>query len=109
MSNYMTTIWNKDMNQQLVKVLADINDIKIMQNFLRDLLTEKEIFEISSRLQAAYMLSIGKKYTEIIKKTDLSSRTIARISSWMDNGCGGYKQAIDIINHHNHILPVSAE
>lgn len=109
MSNYMTTIWNKDINQQLAKVLANITDVKIMQNILRDLMTEKEIIEISSRLQAAYMLSIGKKYIEIIKKTNLSSRTIARISSWMENGCNGYEVAINTINHQGHISPVSAD
>lgn len=81
-----------------------------MQNFLRDVMTEKEIIEISSRLQAAKMLKEGKKYTEVIEKTKLSSRTVARISDWMQNGQGGYEAALKIINeHHSHISPVRAE
>lgn len=109
MSNYKTTIWDNKVNQQFAKVLVDINDAKKMQNFLRDVMTESEIIEISSRLQAACMLQAGIKYTEIMKITNLSSRTIARISSWINNGCNGYTEVISQINHQNHIPPVSAE
>jgi TrpR-related protein YerC/YecD len=80
-----------------------------MQNFLRDVMSEKEIIEISSRLEAARMLQAGKKYIEIIEKTKLSSRTIARISDWIQNGQGGYEAALKVINtHHSHISPVRA-
>ena len=105
----MTTIWDNNINQQLAKALVNISDIQIMQNFLRDVMTESEITEISCRLQAACMLQAGIKYTEIMKKTNLSSRTIARISSWINNGCNGYIQVINQINHQNHIPPVSAD
>ncbi|EDK72579.1 hypothetical protein TM7_0280 [candidate division TM7 genomosp. GTL1] len=74
-------------------------------------MTEKEINEISSRLEAAKMLDQGKKYTEIVEKTKLSSRTIARISDWMQNGCDGYSAVLGIVNthHHGHISPARAE
>lgn len=72
-------------------------------------MTEKEIIEISSRFEAAKMLQQGKKYTEIIEKTKLSSRTVARISDWMQNGCGGYEAALELANaHHGHIPPARA-
>jgi TrpR-related protein YerC/YecD len=80
-----------------------------MQNFLRDVLTEKEITEISARLEAAKMLSEGQKYMEITQKTKLSSRTVARISDWMKNGCGGYGIVINQLNHHQHISPARAD
>jgi TrpR-related protein YerC/YecD len=103
------TIWRSSLPFQLSEVLVAIDDPKTMQNFLRDVMTEKEIIEISSRLEAAKMLKSGKKYTEVIAKTKLSSRTVARISSWMQQGSGGYKAALDIIDTHSHIPPVSAE
>lgn len=101
-----TSVWETATAQQLSSVLAAISDVQIMQSFLRDVMTEKEIIEISSRLEAAKMLQRGKKYTEIIERTKLSSRTIARISDWMQNGENGYAAALTIIDtHHMHISP----
>ena len=81
-----------------------------MQNFLRDVLTEKEIIEVSARLEAAKMLRAGAKYTNIVAATKLSSRTVARISDWLQNGTGGYDAALSVIDdHHAHIPPARAE
>jgi len=108
MSNDTNQLWDGDTTRQLAEVLVAIDSVPAMQNFLRDVMTEKEIIEISSRLEAARMLQSGKKYTEIIEQTKLSSRTIARISDWMQNGAGGYEPALDIVNsHHGHILPAT--
>lgn len=105
-----SAIWNQDSPQQFAMVLSTIDDTQTMQDFLRDVMTEKEITEISARLAAATMLKNGKKYTEIIDATTLSSRTIARISDWMKNGSNGYDKALNIIaTHHDHIPPTRAE
>jgi TrpR-related protein YerC/YecD len=105
-----TSVWETATARQFAEVVSAIPDASTMQSFLRDVMTEKEIIEISSRLEAARMLQQGKKYTEIIEKTKLSSRTIARISDWMQNGQGGYEVALAIVDtHHNHIPPASAE
>ncbi len=106
----VTKVWKDIMAQQLVEALVAIESKQVMQNFLRDVMTEKEIVEISSRLEAAKMLQDGEKYTNIVAKTNLSSRTIARISDWLKNGCNGYDVALEIIRkHHNHISPARAE
>ena len=106
----LNRVWNKVNAQQLVEALAAISDRPTMQNFLRDVMTEKEITEISARFEAAHMLAEGKKYTEIVAATKLSSRTVARISEWRQNGCDGYIAALKTVSHHHsHILPVSAE
>jgi len=104
------TVWGVETPKQLAEVLAAIDNVSDMQNFLRDVMTEKEIIEVSSRLEAAKMLKAGKKYTEVIEETKLSSRTVARISDWMQNGCGGYETALAVIEtHHDHIPPARAE
>lgn len=101
-----TSVWETPTARQFAEVVAAIDDPQTMQNFLRDVMTEKEIIEISSRLEAAKMLSERKKYTEIVEKTKLSSRTVARISDWMQNGCGGYNAALQIIAaDHSHLSP----
>lgn len=110
MSNNKTTIWKNDVAQQLAEALLCIDNTKDMQNFLRDVMTEKEILEISSRLEAARMLQAGNKYIDIVAITKLSSRTVARISNWLQNGCNGYQIVLKTIStHHNHIPPVRAE
>lgn len=91
MQDKSDAVWKTEAPQQLAAALAAIDNAKTMQDFLRDVLTEKEIIEIGSRLEAARMLQAGKTYTEIIEKTKLSSRTIARISDWMQNGYNGYQ------------------
>lgn len=96
-NNNKTKAWETETAQQFARVLKELNNIEVLQDFLRDVMTEKEITEISARLQAAKMLKEGKKYTEIIDETKLSSRTIARISEWMKNGTGGYATAINIL------------
>lgn len=103
------TVWKANSTRQFAEALVGIADTNTMQNFLRDVMTEKEIVEISARLEAARLLQSGSKYTEIVSKTKLSSRTVARISEWMKNGCDGYGTVLNQINDHSHIPPVRAE
>lgn len=60
-------------------------------NFLRDLLTEKEIKEFVNRWKVVRLLDKKTPYEEITKNTGMSSTTIARISKWMQEGRGGYR------------------
>ncbi len=110
MSKDIAKVW-KDVNaKQLAYALVSIGDQKTMQNFLRDVMTEKEIVEISARFEAARMLKNGDKYTDITNKTKLSSRTVARISDWLQNGSNGYDAALKTLStHHDHISPARAE
>lgn len=108
MTNHMSTIWNNKSIAQLAKALIAIEDNTTMQAFLSDIMTEKEITEISARLEAARMLKAGNTYTDIILRTKLSSRTVARISDWIKNGNGGYAAVLNKTTHHNHIPPARA-
>ena len=109
MSESKTTMWSAETTRQFVEALVAIDSVQEMQNFLRDVMTEKEITAISARLEAARMLQAGATYTDVAVKTKLSSRTIARISDWMQNGCGGYATVFSKIgDHHDHIPPARA-
>lgn len=106
----VSNVWKEEYAQRLVEVLTAISDKPTMQNFLRDVMTEKEITEISARFEVARMLTEGKKYAEIVAATKLSSRTVARISEWLQNGCDGYQAALNSASHHHsHILPARAD
>ena len=101
--------WDYPYTADLVSVLVDINNKNTMQKFLRDVMTEKEIIELSARLQAAKMLLNGVKYTDIVKATKLSSRTVATISDWIANDTGGYQLALSTNKNHTHISPACAD
>ena len=85
----------------LATVLLAIKNQTELKKFLRDLLTENEINEFARRWQAAQMLDKKMSYAAIVKKTGLSSTTVARISRWLQNGAGGYRLLLTRMHHHN--------
>jgi len=96
---------NRKKIENLFLIFLELKNLSDAKRFLRDLLTEAELLEFANRWQAAQMLSEEIPYTAIQSKTGLSSRTIARISLWLNKGMGGYKLMIKRlgIHHHNSI------
>ncbi|MFA6296364.1 MAG: YerC/YecD family TrpR-related protein [Patescibacteria group bacterium] len=94
--------WQNKKTSQLIRTLLMLKNEKEAKCFLRDLLTEAEIIEFGNRWQAVQMLDRKISYTKIVKQTGLSSRTIARISKWLNNGMNGYRLVLDRLNKKNH-------
>lgn len=111
------SLWQLNQPKQLLQAIDLLANSSDLPNFLRDVLTEKEILEISARFEAARLLKAGVSYEAIITQTKLSSRTVARISQWLKTGTGGYDAAFKAISstqstqpaHHSHIPPARAE
>ncbi len=91
---------NKDTENLFLAILS-LQTLEEAKAFFRDLLTEKEIEEFSNRWKAARMLSEGIPYSKIQMETGLSSRTVARISKWLQSGMDGYKLLINRTHHHD--------
>lgn len=89
---------NKNTEQLIDAFLALENRAEAWQ-FLRDLLTEKEIEEFGNRWKAAQMLNKKISYVQIEQSTGLSSATIARIAKWLKNGMGGYQVMLQKLHH----------
>jgi len=95
---------DKQKIEELYSAILLIESPSEARKFFRDLMTEKELIEMGNRWKAARMLSEKQLYTEIEKETGLSSRTVARVSKWLNNGMNGYKKIIkksSKSNHHN--------
>jgi TrpR-related protein YerC/YecD len=92
--------WKNRKTEELIEAFLALKSKKEAENFLRDLLTEKEIIEFGNRWKAVRMLDAGKTYLIIRKEAKLSEKTIARISKWLKSGKGGYKLMLKRINHH---------
>jgi TrpR-related protein YerC/YecD len=86
--------WNNKHTAELIAAILMLKDKTQATNFLRDLLTEKELIEFGNRWKAARMLAKNESYKDIIEKTGLSSRTVARIQKWLTAGAGGYRSII---------------
>lgn len=94
--------WRNQKTDNLIKAILTLKNQKEARSFLRDLLTEAELIEFGNRWQAAQMLDEKISYIKIKKQTGLSSRTIARISKWLNDGMDGYRLILDRLNKNHH-------
>lgn len=95
--------WKRKENQRLVEAILSIKNADQAERFLRDIMTEGEIDEFAKRLKTAEMLLNKISYSNIEKETGFSSTTVARVSKWLNDGTGGYKEIIKNMHHHNPI------
>jgi TrpR-related protein YerC/YecD len=79
--------------ENLYKVLSQIDDVVVLKEFLNDLCTYKEIEQMAQRLEAAKLLLENNTYEEVIKKTEISSATLSRVSKCVKYG-QGYKKVL---------------
>ena len=83
----------KDSYTNLYKSLLNLKTEKDCELFLKDLCTVKELDSMAQRVKAAKLLLNGETYETIIKKTDISSATLSRISRCVKYG-EGYKNLL---------------
>ncbi len=84
--------------EDLLHVLAQMDNEDDIFALLEDLFTVREIHETSQRLSVARMLRDGQPYSAIEKLTGASATTIARVSKCLGYGTGGYTKALDILS-----------
>ena len=83
--------------EELLKVLATLEDPDTIYALLQDLFTVREIRDTSQRLQVSRLLSQGNSYTAIEAQTGASATTIARVSKCLGYGAGGYAAALEVL------------
>ena len=81
----------------LLRVLAALDDEDTVFALLEDLFTIREIKETSQRLAVARLLASGKSYSAIEAETGASATTIARVSKCLSYGAGGYAAALEAL------------
>ncbi|HOO70832.1 MAG TPA: Trp family transcriptional regulator [Spirochaetota bacterium] len=77
-------------------VLAASDDARLIEKFLRSILTENEIAEISSRWELVRMLDEGISQRKIAEKLGLSLCKITRGSKELKKNPSAFKQMIDL-------------
>ncbi len=92
----MTALRTEEVDD-LLTVLAELNDKDTIFALLEDLFTVREIRETSQRLSVARLLAEKTPYSTIEKKTGASATTIARVSKCLNKGTGGYAAALYVL------------
>ena len=86
--------WITPASTDLFKAILKLKNLHEAQNFCRDLMTEKEIKDLSKRWKAVQMLEKRIPFTQIEKETGMSPNTITRINKWRKKGMGGYRMML---------------
>jgi len=88
--------WRDNLTDNLCEAFLNLKDIEDVYNFLEDLATIGEIKSMAQRLEVARLLSLSKKYPEIVNETGASTATISRVKKSLEYGAGGYKKQLGI-------------
>lgn len=88
-----TTYPDQDM-QNLLSAMSTLKTKTELADFLRDLMTVKELKDISQRWQIVLMLEKKVPYLEIAKQVGVSTTTVTRVALWLNHGQNGYRTAL---------------
>lgn len=80
---------------ELYNEILKLENLEECQKFFDDLCTINELEAMLQRIKAAKMLLEDKTFQEVIKETNISSATLARVSKCIKYGDGGYKDIIE--------------
>lgn len=80
--------------QNLFAAVATLKTPAELSHFFRDLMTIKELEDISQRWQIVLLLNKKLPYLDIAKQVGVSTTTVTRVALWLNHGQGGYKTAL---------------
>ena len=81
----------------LVKAILSLETEEECYRLMEDLLTMREIRDLSQRLEVALLLRDKVTYNEIVDRTGVSTATIGRVNRALSYGTGGYAAIPDKI------------
>lgn len=83
-----------ELEQNLYRAVLVLENEEEVRAFFSDLLTRKELVELSSRLEVARLLRKKVNYNEIVSSTGASTATISRVSKTIADKVGGYQTVL---------------
>ena len=79
----------------LFEAILSLKNVDECYCFFGDLCTEKELIDMSQRLEVASLLRQKINYVEISKKTGASTTTVSRVNKCLTYGNDGYSLAFE--------------
>lgn len=86
----MNSIFDHPNTQLLMQAVLTLDTLEACQAFLEDIMTTKEILDISQRLAVAKLLDEKVGTAKIAERTGASPATISRVNRCYQYGAGGY-------------------
>ena len=84
----MAKLDNKQPSLTLYENILHLSTVEECRNFFEDLCSTSEVRAMEQRFDVAVLLSEGKIYNDIVRKTGASSATISRVSHMLAGGTG---------------------
>ena len=97
----MGHIFDNEGVKLLVKAFMMLESEEECKAFLEDIMTTKEILDISQRIVVAKMLSEQAVYNKIAEETGASTATISRVNRSYSYGTGAYKTVLERLDKKN--------
>ena len=94
MSKSLKSENSERLKENLAKAFLSLENINECYALFDDLLTVKEIEDLSSRLEVAKLLKSGENYIDIAAATGASTATISRVSKCLTGPRGGYRMVL---------------
>lgn len=91
---YLKIFDNKE-TEYLIKALLTLENENECKAFLEDVMTTKEILDISQRIHVASLLKEKVVYSKISSLTGASAATISRVNRCINYGSGGYDAVLE--------------
>lgn len=74
----------------LFKAILTLKSVEECYGFFGDICTEKELIDLSQRLEVARLLRKKLNYIEISRRTGASTTTVSRVNKCLTYGNDGY-------------------
>ncbi len=85
------SIFDREDTEILLKALVSVETEQEARLLLEDLLTAKEVADLTQRLRVAQLLLNKENYATVSEETGASSATISRVNRCVVYGGGGYE------------------
>lgn len=85
---------HEDLLRDLVNAFYSLKSPTEAALFIQDLLTEREVTNVSKRLRIAKLLLEGGKYEEVGKGLHTSYGTVAKVGAWLAQKGDGFRMVI---------------
>lgn len=91
-------IWNGEELEMLTKILLSFKNTKELSDFLIDLLTSREISEITRRLLISYAITKGFTFKLLEDKCRVYSHTVSQLRKKIYFGNGKLREVLENIS-----------
>lgn len=88
-------IFDNKETEYLIKAILTLDSEEECKAFLEDVMTTKEILDMSQRIHVASLLKDKVVYSKISSLTGASAATISRVNRCINYGSGGYDKVLE--------------